>query len=183
VRLQRAPGDPLSPRWTALLETLLARESVDIALVPGASDVAIYSAARGRATARLEGDRYWYRRDGGDPLGVGRDLDGVSADEAYDATIDTDYPDGIVQIVHLARSSRSGEIILSAARDWDFRAHYEPIPHVSSHGALHREHMLVPLLVNRPVSGRPRRTVDVMPSALVALGKRVPAGLDGEPFV
>jgi len=85
--------------------------------------------------------------------------------------------------VHLARSSRSGEIILSAARDWDFRAHYEPIPHVSSHGALHREHMLVPLLVNRPVSGRPRRTVDVMPSALKALGKRIPAGLDGESFL
>ena len=125
--------------------------SVDIALVPGARDVVIYGGARGRATAWLEGDRYSYRRDGGDPLGIGRDLDGVSADEAYDATIDTDYPDGIVQIVHLARSPRSGEIILSAARDWDFRAHYEPIPHVSSHGALHREHMLVPLLVNRPI--------------------------------
>ena len=78
---------------------------------------------------------------------------------------------------------RSGEIILSAARDWDFRARYEPIPHVSSHGALHREHMLVPLLVNRPIGGRPRRTVDVMPSALAALGKTIPPGLDGASFL
>jgi hypothetical protein len=54
---------------------------------------------------------------------------------------------------------------------------------VSSHGALHREHILVPLLVNRPIGGRPRRTVDVMPSALVALGKTVPPGLDGVSFV
>jgi hypothetical protein len=163
---------------------LLARPSVDLALVPGARDVAIYGGgSRGRAVAWLEGDRYSYKREAGDPLGIGRDLDGVSADEAYDATIDTDYPDGIVQIVHVARSSRSGEIILSAARDWDFRAHYEPIPHVSSHGALHREHMLVPLLVNRPVRGRPRRTVDVMPSALASLGKAVPPGLDGESFL
>jgi hypothetical protein len=87
---------------------LLARPSVDVALVPGVSDVAIHAGGRGRATARLDGDRYSYRREGGDPLGIGRDLDGVSADEAYDATIDTDYPDGVVQIVHLARSSRSG---------------------------------------------------------------------------
>jgi arylsulfatase A-like enzyme len=85
--------------------------------------------------------------------------------------------------VHLALAPRSGEIILSAARDWDFRARYEPIPHVSSHGALHREHMLVPLLMNHRVRGIPRRTVDVMPSALAALGKPIPPGLDGESFV
>jgi hypothetical protein len=77
-------------------------------------------------------------------------------------------------IAHLVASPRSGDIILSAARDWDYRARYEPIPHVSSHGALHREHMLVPLLLNRPPVGVPRRTVDVMPSALAALGKRWP---------
>ena len=78
---------------------------------------------------------------------------------------------------------RAREIILSAARDWDFRARYEPIPHVSSHGALHREHMLVPLLVNRPPAREPRRTVDVMPSALAVLGKTIPDGLDGQSFV
>jgi hypothetical protein len=130
-----------------------------------------------------DGDRYSYRREAGDPLGVGCDLEGVSADAAYDATIGTDYPDGVVQIEHLVNAPRSGEIVLSAARDWDFRARYEPIPHVSSHGALHREHMLVPLLVNRPVRGRPRRTVDVMPSALAVLGKPIPAGLDGVSFI
>jgi hypothetical protein len=182
VRSPRAAGDALGPRWTELLETLLARPSVDIALVRGERDVAVHSGTRGSATAWFDGDRYYYRRETGDPLGIGCDLDGVSANDAYDATIDTDYPDGLVQIVQLARSPRSGEIILSAARDWDFRARYEPIRHVSSHGALHREHILVPLLVNRPVHGRPRRTVDVMPSALEVLGKTVPLGLDGTSF-
>ena len=42
--------------------------------------------------------------------------------------------------------------------------------------------MLVPLLVNRPLAGNPRRTVDVMPSALVALGLPVPDGLEGVSF-
>jgi hypothetical protein len=107
----------------------------------------------------------------------------LSDDEAYDVTRETDYPDSLVQISRLAASSRAGEIILSAAREWDFRAKYEPIPHYSSHGALHREHMLVPLLMNRPARIAPRRTVDVMPSALTALGRSVPPGLDGRPFL
>ena len=83
----------------------------------------------------------------------------------------------------LAGSPRSGEMILSAARDWDFRGRYEPIPHVSSHGALHREHMLVPLIVNRPVARAPRRTVDVMASALDLLGLATPSNLDGTSYV
>ena len=88
-----------------------------------------------------------------------------------------------MQIARLASASRSGEIILSAARNWDFRARHEPIRHVSSHGALHREHMLVPLLTNHPVARAPRRTVDVMPSALAALGLEIPPGLDGVSFI
>jgi hypothetical protein len=141
--------------------------------------------ARNRGTARLwQDDRgYHYRRESGDPLVLGADVAGASMNAAYDATLDSDYPDGIVQIIHLATAPRSGEIILSAARDWDFRARYEPIPHISSHGALHREHMLVPLLVNQAVRREPRRTVDVMPSALTALGLPVPDGLDGESFL
>jgi hypothetical protein len=102
--------------------------------------------------------------------------------EAYDATIGSDYPDAMVQLAHLVGSPRSGDVILSASRDWDYRAKYEPIPHVSSHGALHREHMLVPLLLNRAPAVAPRRTVDVMPSALVALGITVPKNLDGVSF-
>jgi len=180
-RAPRRPGVP--PRYAALAESLLARPSVDLMLTRDDERVAVASAARGRATAWVDARGYHYRRDTGDPLGLGVDLAGASDARAYDATIDTDYPDGVVQIVHLATAARSGEIILSAARDWDFRARYEPIPHVSSHGALHREHMLVPLLVNRPAAEAPRRTVDVMPSALAVLRKTIPAGLDGRSFV
>lgn len=179
----RADTDVFHSRWSPLFETILARPSVDLALVRRSNRVAVMTAQRGNALTWMDGDRYHYRRDTGDPLGIGTDLDGVTADEAYDATIATEYPDSIVQIVHLVLSPRSGEIVLSAARDWDFRSRYEPIPHLSSHGALHREHMLVPLLVNRPVTSTPRRTVDVMPSALAALGKSVPPGLDGRSFL
>jgi hypothetical protein len=163
---------------------LLQRDSVDLLLLPhGENRCEVRGRGRGSALVERSGERFSYHVRDGDPLGIGSDVSGVDANGAYESTIATDYPDSIVQIARLAGARRSGELILSAARGWDFRARYEPIPHASSHGALHREHMLVPLLVNRPVPGNPRRTVDVMPSALVALGLPVPPGLEGESFV
>ena len=133
-------------------------------------------------TLSVEDGAYSYRPTTGDPLGIGAH-EYLSDSAAYEATIDSDYPDALVQIARLAGASRSGEIIVSAARDFDFRGRYEPIPHVSSHGALHRDHMLVPLLTNRPFARLARRTVDVMPSALAALDLEVPPGLDGTSFI
>jgi Type I phosphodiesterase / nucleotide pyrophosphatase len=183
IRSRARTSVELDARWRALADLLLERPSVDLLLTRQGRGVHVRTASRGHAGVWIENGRYHYRRESGDPLGIGADLAGVTADDAYDATIDTDYPDSAVQIVHLATAPRSGELIVSAARDWDFRARYEPIPHVSSHGALHREHMMVPLLVNGPVGSRPRRTVDVMPSALSALGQPIPPGLDGRSFV
>jgi len=173
----------LNSRYAALADSLLRRESVDLMLIAGGPTTVVRSRLRGDATVWHDGDGFHYARSSGDPLALGADVSGASADAAYDATIASDYPDAIVQIAHVASAPRSGEIILSASRDWDFRSRYEPIPHLSSHGALHREHMMVPLLVNRPPKRTPRRTVDVMPSALAALGKPVPPALDGESFV
>jgi len=173
----------LRAEWSGLVDLLLARPSVDLLLLPhGAGRCEVRGRGRGTAFVEHDGATYRYRRDDGDPLGIGADVEGDEG-VAYEATLPTDYPDAIVQIAHIAAAARSGEIILSASREWDFRSKYEPIPHVSSHGALHREHMQVPLLVDRPPVRTPRRTVDVMPSALRALGIAVPAGLDGVAFV
>jgi len=172
----------LSGTWGHLAENLLSRASVDLMILPASSSSCeIRAPRRGAATLTWSESVYCYTPTSGDPLAIGeqRSLDDR---ETYDATIESDYPDALVQIAHLARSARSGDIILSAARDWDYRAKYEPIPHVSSHGALHREHMLVPLLLNRAPSRAPLRTVDVMPSALAALGITAPKTLDGVSF-
>jgi hypothetical protein len=42
--------------------------------------------------------------------------------------------------------------------------------------------MLVPLLIDRPVTQLPRRTTDVMPSALQLLGVSSTASFDGTSF-
>ena len=172
----------LGETWRRLAENLLSRPSIDLMILPTSpSSCEIHGRERGMARLGWSESTYTYTPGSGDPLDIGEQRS-VDDRAAYDATIASDYPDALVQIAHLAASTRSGDIILSAARDWDYRAKYEPIPHVSSHGALHREHMLVPLLLNRPPSFTPRRTVDVMPSALAALGITAPKTLDGVSF-
>ena len=182
VRSRGASGDR-DGRDGRALRRHAARASVgrSACSCAAATRVAFGPRERGDRVGVANGERLsTTRRESGDPLGVGRDVCGVIGGRG----IRRDDRHGLSGQRScrscISRSSpRSGEIILSAARDWDFRARYEPIPHVSSHGALHREHMLVPLLTNRPLRATPRRTVDVMPSALAALGAPMPAGLDG----
>jgi len=173
----------MSARNRSLVDRLLERPSVDLMILPRPGGATIRSRDRGDAEITTVEDRLSYSRATGDPLGLGRDVRDATSNEAHDLTLGTDYPDSIVQIAQLAAAPRSGEIILSAARNWDLRSKYEPIPHVSSHGSLLREHMVVPLLSSRRYARTPLRTTDVMPSALVALGQAVPPGLDGQSFV
>ncbi len=174
----------LRTRWSALAELLLARPSVDLMLLPhDATRCEVRSATRGSAMLSRRGEELRYERLDGDPLGFGSDVTGT-VNETHDATRDSDYPDAPVQILSLAGAARSGDMILSATPGYDFRARYEPIPHRSAHGALHREHMMVPLLTNRPAGRAPRRTTDLFASAVDVLGVAC-AGMqmDGESFV
>jgi hypothetical protein len=183
ARCERPWWPALADRHDTLASALLARESVDLMLLPHGRDLCeVRSHSRGAGFVSRDGDRYRYTRRDGDPLGIGSDVD-ADADDAFDATRGGDYPDAIVQIATLAGSSRAGDIILSAAPGWDFRSRYEPIPHRSAHGALHRDHMMVPLLMNRRAARTPRRTTDVFASALDALGVAAPSRIDGRSFL
>jgi hypothetical protein len=170
-----AQGWPaLAPRWSPLLELLLERPSVDLAVLPHEPGVCeVRRRGRGRAMLVRERDRFAYRPCDGDPLGIGP-LEGLDAGEAHDACAGSEYPDAIVQLLSIAESRRSGDVLLSATPGYDFRERFEPIPHTSAHGALHREHMLVPFISSHPLGIAPRRTADLMPMALATLGVRSP---------
>jgi hypothetical protein len=181
----RAGWTSLAPRWSRLATALLVRPSVDLMLLPlSANRCEVRSSVRGTAMVERAGggDHFRYSRTSGDPLDVGRDVEG-SADEAYDATRHGTYPDAIVQIAALTASARAGDVILSAMPGYDFRDRYEPIPHLSAHGGLHREHMLVPLLTNRRPASTPHRTTDVFASTLAAIGVAAPSQMDGRSFL
>ena len=162
----------LRERWNETADMLSARPSVDLLLLPhDATTVEVRGGgARGSAMVRKSGDRYEYICGTGDPLGLG-DQHGLREEEAWERTQATDYPDSLVQILALNDCARTGDMILSASRDWDFRGRYEPIPHLSSHGALHRDHMLVPMLTNIPSSQPYRRTEDVFHRAMEYLDR------------
>ena len=182
-RRERAWWPALAARHESRAAELSARESVDLLMLPHGRDrCEVRSATRGTAFVERCGDRYRYARQSGDPLELGADVDG-DADAVFDATIESTYPDGIVQVVTLAGSARAGDLIVSSTPGWDFRARYEPIPHRSAHGALHRDHVMVPLLTSRPAAGTPRRTTDVFASALDALGVTAPERMDGRSFL
>jgi len=209
-RTVRPGWEALRARWTPMLTQLLARESVDLAVVPIAPGVCeVFGRGRGHARVsvaddqsaqhphqRVEhphqsaqhphrsvtADRISYHRISGDPLQLGMDLESLTATESWEATIHSEYPDALVQLIAISDAPRAGDIILSASPGWDLRTRWEPIVHVSGHGALHREQMLVPLIMSRAPSVKPRRTTDVFPSALAALGLPVPTGLDGVSF-
>jgi arylsulfatase A-like enzyme len=183
ARRDRPWWPSLAQKHEGVAHALLECDAVDLMLLPhGPARCEVRSRTRGSALVERCGDTYRYARGSGDPLGVGADLK-TSADDAFDATRDGDYPDAIVQIATLAGSARAGDIILSATPGWDFRSRYEPIPHRSAHGALHRDHMMVPLLMNRRAARAPRRTTDLFASALDALGATPPAEMDGESFL
>src|SRR5690606_8720554 len=131
-RRQRPWWPGLATRWEPLVAALLGRPSVDLLLLPLDADrCEVRAAGRGSAVVERHGRgsdcRYSYRPQDGDPLGLGGALAGLDSDAVHDACAATDYPDAIVQIAHLAGSPRSGEIIVSAARDWDLRSRFEPI--------------------------------------------------------
>jgi hypothetical protein len=179
----------LTRRWDSTLRALMERPSVDLAAVAISADrVRVLHAQRGVAEIVRSHNghdaRWTYCAMDGDPLQLGGSLHDLDADGAWEASSASAYPDGIVQLSTLVPAPRGGDIVISAAPGWDLRSRYEPTPHVSTHGALTREQMMVPLLLDAPPGRMPQRTTDVVPSALEALGVGAPdLRFDGRSFV
>lgn len=179
----------LATRWQRVLDGLIARESTDLVAVANSEDaVRVHHATRGSAeivrTHKGHDARWSYIADHGDPLQLGGTLRDLDADAAWEAGQNGSYPDAIVQLATLVPARRSGDVVISAAPDWDLRARFEPTAHVSTHGALLREQMLVPLILDAPPGKRPQRTTDVVPSALELFGLHDhQLSLDGRSFL
>jgi hypothetical protein len=188
-RRERSWWPALAQRWQSVLDGLLARPSIDLAAVAlDANTVRVHHARRGdaeiRRTSAGHDGRWTYCTVSGDPLQLGGSLQDLDADAAWEATAVSPYPDSIVQLSSLVPAARGGDIVVSAAEDWDLRARFEPTPHVSTHGALLRDQMMVPLLLDALPSRPPQRTTDVVPSALKLLGVEAgSARFDGRSFL
>ena len=118
-----------------------------------------------------EGESYTYGYEGSDPLQLRLSRTTIHESDSLDLTVETQFPDALEQIWHLFSSQRTGDIVVTSKPGHDLRHRREWPEHHSSHGALCRKHMMVPILSNRPLSpGGPVRTVDIFPTVIETLG-------------
>lgn len=178
-------------QWGRLLELISSRESVDLVMTAESeSVVTVASSSRGYARVVHHGshdfqnERWSYEPvDHGDPLLLGGRLSALDASDAWLAASSSPYPDSLVQLTLLMHAPRSGDIVISARDGWDLRSRFEPIPHVSTHGALCAAHMQTPLLLDVEVSRQPQRTTDVAVSAMELLGIASVPQVEGRSFL
>jgi hypothetical protein len=166
--------------YPGVRERLLAEEAVDLVLSRAEEPGWLMAESRrGAALLREEAGGVGYRPLSGDPFGLPELPERLSWDQALSATWESDYPDGLVQVVQIFRSRRCGDLVLSATPGHDLRERWEKPEHRSSHGALHRAHMSVPLAASVPLADGPLRTADVYPTVLGYLGRDLPVPGDG----
>jgi arylsulfatase A-like enzyme len=161
-----------------VVDWLLLEPAVDVVATRDGDGLLVES-RRGRATLAERDGGVEYRLLEGDPFGFAELPERMTHEEALERTFETGYPDGLLQLVQLLRAPRCGDLIVSARPGYDLRYLYESPEHRSSHGALYREHMMVPLALSTPLEDGPMRTADVFATVLDWLGRERPAGVDG----
>ena len=167
-----------------LVDNFIEREEVDIVAGLDEEGRSRIKSVEGEARAWLDSEgNINYQKIKGDPFNYNGMPNKMSSEEALAHSYNTEYPDALVQIIQLLESPRCGDLVLSASPGYDLRAKHENPEHRSSHGALFRDHMIVPFLINTPVDKEFVRTVDVFPTMLNLLGQDLPENLDGVSLV
>ena len=70
-------------------------------------------------------------------------------------------------------------MVVSSKPGYDLRATHENPEHHGSHGSLHKDHMVVPILMSRPAQCDYVRTADIFSSIVRYMGLDIPEGVDG----
>lgn len=165
-----------------LIDPFLKQEAIDILISKKSNGTVVVSSRRGQAEISKSNDKIHYQPINGDPFGFPANLD--STNDYFDATVDSDYPDAILQAWQIMNSSRAGDLIVTASIGHDLRDRFEIPEHFSSHGSLHREHMSVPILCNRKIETTlAKRTVNIFPTMLKMMGVESPSSIDGKSFI
>ena len=147
-------------RWMPRTEQVWSHEAIDLIAARLSPSLVEVRRRDERAEIAVSPGGFSYRATSGNPLGI-ECFEELPEDATFERTCGTAYPDGVAQLARLVLAERSGDLVISASPGWDLRRRYEPVAHVSSHGALHAAHMLVPLSGSRGFPGRPRRTTDL----------------------
>ncbi len=155
-------GDELESAHKPLLSALAQRPEVEWTAYRDSNGSIKVDSGSGTALVGRNDGHYEYSFDGADPLQLGLPHTTVDRTDALRMTVDTEFPDALEQLWQLFTSQRTGDIVVTSKPGYDLRGWREWPEHRSSHGSLRREHMMVPVLSNRPLTANgPVRTVDV----------------------
>lgn len=88
-------------------------------------------------------------------------FEGAAPDAALELSSDDQNPDAAFSLVSLFASERAGDLLVSARTGFDLRTKAEWPEHHASHGALHRDHTVVPVFASDPLPARALRTLDL----------------------
>ncbi len=161
-----------------LVEGLVALDGVALVAGVDGADVIIVS-REGRARLIDLGDgRITYEPESADVLELGGSFASKYEREWFAESISGRFPDSPTQLLQLFRSSRAGDIVISATEEADLRQDWEVPEHRCGHGGLTHEHMRCVIAMNRPAEG-PMRSVDVFPLIMKHLGHEPPTSIDG----
>ena len=167
-----------------LTEKLLNRPEIDIIAGRSPGGKIIVKSARGGSELRVDGEKLYYKRlNGSDPFSYGKLPGKMDFGKALELTIDTNYPDALLQIAQLFNSTRTGDLVISAKPGIDLRARHENPEHSASHGSLVRDHMMVPVAISTRSRRKHVRTTDIYPTILEYLGLNIPGELDGSSLI
>ncbi|NSW99922.1 alkaline phosphatase family protein [bacterium] len=163
-----------------IIEDLVRNPGIDILIFINEKSQIIIRSIRGMAMLEDKESGLEYTPLVNDPFDY-KNLKGLlTYEEILDKTFDTDYPDALTQIHQLFNSNRCGDLVISSNEGFDLRDNFEIPEHKSSHGSLKKEHMLVPLIMNKKVTEDKIRTVDLFPTILRFLNYKSPIKTDGK---
>ena len=148
---------PSPDRCRALAAFLLELEGIDSVAIRGDAEHTAEVLTR-EGAGRVGWTDAGFSQDGA-PFTAS--FEGATPAEALSLSTDERHPDAAFSLVSLFASERTGDLLVSARTGFDLRTTAEWPEHHASHGALHRDHTVVPVYSSAPLPSRPLRTLDL----------------------
>ncbi|MFH1874622.1 MAG: alkaline phosphatase family protein [Pseudomonadota bacterium] len=162
---------------TGIVQALIEKDEIDLLAGRSQESGIIIQSKKGRARILEKADgNITYHIVDQDPFGLDQISDNLNEQSALLSFKNSAYPDGIMQIVQQFRSSRSGDLIVSASKGAVLDGSKKGSP---THGSLNKENILVPFLSSVPLRQTNLRTVDCFSIVLNLLGIKATHRVDG----
>ncbi len=130
------------------INDFIGQPAIDFIIYRRDDDQYIVHGHKGKAVIHdLNG--YNYEIISGDPLDLKSSQNNLTSKESFNISLESEYPDSLFQICQLMKSKRAGDVLVCAADGHDLRDFWEYPEHKGSHGSLHKDHMLMPILTNQ----------------------------------